>query len=146
MFCLLISAIISRSIPRSLLVRKLSEKFTDSSIKKRIKIPVPCIRPFSHSFCFKSISSPPSFIFFLRFFRKQYRAVKRCACLSEKVDQWYSKQPVMEITMILAHISANTLNGFTDIPTHTYTKRPLLLLFDIFVFDAGMRAEKNHMS
>ena len=108
-----------------------------------MKIPLPCKRPFSHSFCFKSISSPPSFIFFLRFFRRQYRAVKRCAFLSEKVDQWYSKQPVMEISMILAHMSANTLNGFTDIPTHTYTKRPLLLLLEIFVVDAEMHAEKK---
>ena len=108
-----------------------------------MKIPVPSKRPFSHSFCFKSISSPPSFIFFLRFFRKQYRAVKRCACLSEKVDQWYSKQPVMEITMTLAHMSANTLNGFTDIPTHTYTKRQPLLQFGIFVVDAEMLAEKK---
>ena len=108
-----------------------------------MKIPLPCKRPFSHSFCFKSISSPPSFIFFLRFFRRQFRAVKRCACLSEKVDQWYSKQPVMEISMILAHMSANTLNGFTDIPTHTYTKRPLLLLLEIFVVNAEMHAEKK---
>ena len=45
--------------------------------------------------------------------------------------------------MTLAHMSTNTLNGFTDIPTHTYTKRPPLLQFGIFVVDAEMLAEKK---
>ena len=45
--------------------------------------------------------------------------------------------------MTLANMRANTLDGFTDIPIHTYTKRPLILLFGIFVVDAKMHAEEK---
>lgn len=79
-------------------------------------LPLLCKRPFPHRFCVKSTCSPPCVILIFRFIHKQQKIAKRLWNLGQEVNQWYSKQPVMIIVIILGYMSGNALNGFTKVP------------------------------